>query len=392
MDLEEPATGTDEQMSQVLDSKDHLKEDLADGSGPDGTGDAAQVLDFKDHLKEKRRGRHRKHPVTGYDLQGAIDAVETVRGLASADMDHVLNMLPRAFGIGREIDTNAYRREADALTADKVTWVDKVRNAEAAEGRLQEQVNDLQRGEHDFHEDEIAYQSFLTRAGEFPEEHREAPLLAEEWAAGELDKANDAIAKHDERCGQLKDDLQDYLALKKALGDTSLEAELGALNDTFGAAQSRHALADRAVKDAHTVLERKRREHAAATQAWRKIDLVQRDLSAMFAHQEPYRRIFGDADPETVNPQKALADANAQLRKLEGRAGEATRRKDSIDAARDRRDLYKELFDTVGPETLDTASDLAVIVARLAAENDVVAEEQPFVAALASYRLGGCRA
>jgi hypothetical protein len=387
MVMEESATGTDDQMSQVLDSKDHLKEDVAEGSDPVGTRDAAQVLDLKDHLKEKGRGKHRKHAATGYDLQGALDAVEAVHGLASTDMNDVLSMLPRAFGIGREIDTNAYRREADDLTADKATLVDKVRSAEAAQGHLQEQVNDLQRGEHDFHEDEIAYQNFLTRSGEFSEEHRQAPLLAEEWAAGELDNTNSAIAKHDERCGQLKDNLQDYLALKTALGDTALEAELDALNDTFHAAQSRHVLADRAVKDAHIVLERKRREHSEATQAWRKIDLVHRDLAALSAYEEPYRRIFGDADPETVNPQDALAAANAQLRKLEGQAGEAARLKDSIDGVKDRRDLYKELFDTVAPATLNTTSDLAVFVTRLAAENDIVALEQPFIAALAAYRL-----
>ena len=387
MDLEEPATSTYDQMTQVPDSKDHLKADLAAGSDPDGTGDAAQVPDFKDHLKENGRGKHRKHPVTGYDLPGAIEAVKAVRGLTSADMDDVLSMLPRAFGIGREIDTNAYRREADDLAADKLDWVVKVRDAEAAQRHLQEHVNDLQRGEHDFHEDEIAYQNFRARAREFPEEHREAPVLAEEWAANEADKANDAIAKHDIRCGQLEDGLQDYIALKAALGDTALEAELSSLNSAFAAAQSRHALADRAVKDARAVLERKRREHGTATQAWRKIEQVQRDLAALFAHQELYRRIFGEADPETVNPQKALADANAQLRKLEGQAGEATRRKDSIDAARDRRDLYKYLFGTVAPATLNTGSDLAVIVARLAAENDVVAQEQPFVTALADYRL-----
>jgi hypothetical protein len=387
MDQEEPTTSAANEISQVLDSKDHLKEDLAENSGPDGARDGAQGLDFKDHLKNKGRGRHRKHPVTGYDLQGALEAVNAVRGLAAADMSDVLSMLPRAFGIGGEVDTNSYRREADGLAADKEHWVGKVQNAEADQRRLQQEVNELQRGEHEFHEDEIAYQNFLTRAGEFREEYREAPLLAEKWAVDEVEKANDAIAKHDVRCGQLEDALQDYLALKTALGDTTLEAELGSLNSAFVAAQSRHALADRAVKDAHAMLERKRREHGAATQAWRKIEQVQRDLAALFVHQEPYQRIFGDADPDAVNPQKALADAHVQLRKLEGQAGEATRRKASIDAARNRRDLYKDLFGTVAPATLNTASDLAVIVARLTAENDVVAQEQPFVSALASYRL-----
>lgn len=386
IDLGDPMTGADDQMSQVIDSMDHLKENLADESVLDRAESTAQVSDFKDHLKEKGRGKHRKYPVTGYDLQGAIDTIEAVRGLASGNLDDVLSMLPRAFGIGREIDTNAYRREADALTAERVTWTGKVCDAEAAQVRLQEQVNDLQQGEHDLHEDEIAYQNFRTRGEEYPEEHREAPLLAEEWAASQLDKANDAIAKHDERCGQLKDDFQNYLALRKALGDTSLETELLSFDNAFVAAQSRYSLADSAVKDARVVLERKRREYADAIQAWQKIEVVQRDLARLFEQQEPYRRIFGDADPETVNPQKALTDANAQLRKLEGQAGEATRRKDSIDAALGRRELYKELFDTVAPSTLTPVRDPAVIVERLAAENDVLAVEQPFVSALAAYR------
>lgn len=386
-DLEEPMTGGAEEISQVLELKDHLKEVLADGPNPDSAEDAAQVIDFKDHLKEMGRGKHRKHAAAGYDLLGAIEATEAVRGLSKVNIDAVLSMLPRAFGIGSEIDTNAYRREANDLAADKVDWGGKVSNAEAALAHLQEQVNDLQRSEHDFHEDEIAYQNFLTRAGEFPEEHRDAPLLAEEWAELELGKANDAIAAHDERCGQLKDDFQHYLALKAALSDTSLEAKLGSLNDAFRSAQSRYAVADRAVKDAHAVLERKRKDHKAATQAWQKIDLKQRDLAAMFAHQEPYLRIFGDADPETVNPQKALADANAQLRKLEGLEGEATRRKDSVDASRAQRDLYGELFGTVAPATLDTANDLAALVTRLVAEKDVVAVEDPYIAALTAYRL-----
>lgn len=385
--VRDAAQPQNENVTQVYDFKHHLKESGGKSNVRTGTEKMSQVPDFKDHLKESRRGKHRKHPLVGYDLPGAIEAIDAVRTLSRANVDALLQMLPRAFGIGMQADTNAYRREANKHQSETMRLGAKIRDEELVQSGLREEMVNLQRGEHDFHECEIAYETFSARADEFPDEHRMAPLRAEQWASEKLSETNRSLALHDERVGQLKDVLAHYAEMKTELNGTSLDVALSTLKEAYQTASLRQELAQRDLGEMQATLECKRREQVNATQARQNIELIHRDLAALYAYREPFLDFFGDADPETIDPQLALAQAGIKRGQLDALMAEAKGRKALADSTLTQRQLYQLLFDDSTPDLLNPTGDLASIVADMRTHDNVVVVEMPFVQALGAFHM-----
>lgn len=375
----------DEKVTQVLESKHHLKGSEGKSGISASFENDVQPIDFKHHIKESQQGKHRKHPTAGYDLAGALEAVDAVRALARNDMGDVLAMLPRAFGIGREADTNAYRREANRHTAEMSRLHEQIVTEEGTQNDLREQISNLQRGEQDLHECAAAFQTFKARANEFPEPLKDAPLEAEQWAQQELQVANASLAAHDVRAGQLEAPLTHYREVTAELKGMTLRDALATHTETYMAAQSQQDLTQRQLATEQANLDHRRREHVEATQTRQAIELQYRDLSSLYAHRAQFVEFFGDIDPDLVDPQTSLTNAGVKRRELEGQLAQARARQAKADGSRDHRLLYQTVFGDISPQDLDPVVDHAKIVNELRDHADLVAVEKPFVDALVAF-------
>lgn len=188
--------------SQLIDIKDHLKTSNGFSSSSADIADESQAIENKDHLKKGGRGG-RRYETKFYDLEQARSIVSASANLSGAQTNGLADVLSRAFGITTgEIDTNPYRARLRVLAAELKVQKTRQATAKSDYTHYQEEHERLTAENRETKENQIAYETFASRKGEFPEEFWGSPIAALSWAKDESSRAGNEHTEHIKRSGE----------------------------------------------------------------------------------------------------------------------------------------------------------------------------------------------
>lgn len=105
-------------------------------------------------------------------------------------------------------------------------------------------------------------------------------------------------------------------------------------------------------------------------------------LETLKGFEPGYREIFGNSDPDTLNPQQSLKVANGQLQTASANLSKAKQVRDDIDANASSRKLYLECFGEADPGKVDPSVVLRKINDDVGAQKETLAEYQGLEEAL----------
>lgn len=373
--------------SQVIDFKADLKDSASKIAFVGSTGKQAQVIDNRADLKESARGKHRKYGISCYNLKSAISLVNAAANFSGAHTSGLNDILMRAFGIAEnEIDTNPYRKERHRLSNHLNQAIQLHANAKADRATWQAELERLLKVVREAEENEIAYQGFAARKLEFPEEYREAPLSAKAWAEDARANSQKALAEHIKRAGELKDGFILWNDLKSKHGIVTLPSALDDLINTFQTASAQDMDAKKLLKDA-------RENHKMLTGQFseKNLDLTtlqeqHQTLSGLAAYLPKFREIFGNVEPDILNPQKSLQDENTLLQANGLKLSKSNRCKEDIDALMPSVATFKKIFGESDPSNLNPLKTFTDHLGKIATEQQIMDEHLPYIEALDLFR------
>ncbi|MEQ1741337.1 MAG: hypothetical protein ABL869_02385 [Candidatus Nitrotoga sp.] len=298
--------------SQVIELAQHLKGLNDKSSIQEEVGDSSQLIVNKEHLKHNRGGR--RYALTCYSLNEALVILQAISNLAGAKTEGLGDTLTRAFGIATtELDTNPYRKEKRKLSAEREMFRQAQNIEKANQAHWQAKYEELLSASRETQENQVAYEIFTARNKEFPEEYWQTPLMAQEWTVKARENSQKEHSDHIGRAGTLNNDFTLWKKLKSKHGLITLPSALEDLNSAFGTAREQDQNAKRALTEArgnHRQLSGKFSEKKSRLEA---LDGQHEKLSGLAISMPKFHEIFGEADPESLNPQKALKEANQSL-------------------------------------------------------------------------------
>ena len=202
LDKHIPSTIAD---SQLIDFEGDLKK-IRELNKPEYSSDNnSQVIENKGDLKKDGRGG-RRSMMNCYDLASAIKLISAATNISGAKTDGLGEILTRAFNIAAtELDTNPYRAEKQRLAGELNQATRLQTEAKAEHEHWQKRYEALLKTARETEENQIAYEAFAARKGEFPQELGETPLNAKKWAGQARETAQQALAEHNEKKGQLEE-------------------------------------------------------------------------------------------------------------------------------------------------------------------------------------------
>lgn len=372
-------------IAQPIDLKDDIKLKSVNDHNSGSHDENTQHIDLKDDIKKNGRGGRRKD-VISYDLNGARKAIDAIRNLSNANIEGLDDILTRAFGIAmEEIDTNPYRREQNRLLKEigatkkalSVAESDEKKWAGIHEALMEERTN--------AETNQIAFETFRARANEFLLEHVNDPLAAKKWAEEQLALARQALEAHHQKVVDLTARYEKWCDLYKQHMGASLQGILDDLVTCFDEATNAHNTAEIAIKTART-----RRSDLDVTHKIKNKELTtltqRRDLLKSLSNKIPdFIRLFGDVDPERLNPGEDLQNANNSLRVNVGKLQKAVTEKQNFEEMMPAVKLFREIFISANPDNLDPTQDLRYHNEKIGVENDIINDHQPFVEAIALF-------
>lgn len=346
-----------------------------------------QHNDNKDVLKKDGRGG-RRYGTTMYALPDALLAIEAIANLAGAHTGGVGDILTRAFGIAiDEIDTNPYRREQRRLLKKIEVTTLALATAEADEKKWAGIHEALMEERTNAETNQIAYETFRARAkaNEFLPEHVNDPLAAKKWADEQLVLARRALDEHHEKVVTLTVQYENWCTLNERHMGAALQGILDRLVDRFKEATNARNAADAALKAART-----RRSNLDTTHKGKNKELAtltqRRDRLESLASKMPdFVNIFGEADPETLDPGKDLQAGNEAMREKAAALQKALAEKQAFQTLKPGVKLFREIFGSADPASLDPAGELRDHNEKIGVENEILAEHQPLVEALSLF-------
>lgn len=377
---------TDEGLSMIMGIETkRLNEEARDKNFLSVVADS-QLIDFKFDFKKDGRGG-RRPMMNCYNLDSVIKLISAVANISVATIEDLEDILTRAFGVAMtELDTNPYRAEQRKLTGEQNQVAQLHNQATAEHDRWQKQYEELLKTVRETKENQIAYETFAARKEEFPKEHWEVPLTAKQWAEQAREKAQQALNEHNEKKGKLEDGFRLWKRLKDQHDIISLPSALDDLIDTFKAVSEQDHKAKESLSEARAKHKQLSEQYSKENSTLTKLQEQHQVLSRLAAFLPKFREIFGDVAPDTLNPQKSLQDDNNLLQNKNQELDKANRRKSEIDALIPNVAIFQKLFGDVDPSTLNPVKALTDHNTKIAAEQQIMVEHQPYIAALNKFR------
>lgn len=372
--------------SQLIDIKDHLKTSNGFSSSSADIADELQAIENKDHLKKGGRGG-RRYETKFYDLEQARSIVSALANLSGAQTSGLADVLSRAFGITTgEIDTNPYRARLRVLAAELKAQKTRQATAKSDYTHYQEEHERLTAENRETKENQIAYETFASRKGEFPEEFWGSPIAALSWAKDESSKAGNEHTEHIKRSGECQAGYSAWKALTAAHGLTPLTEAHDALVRQHADATNTDQSARLALGNAKAELRKKQTEQKTEEEKFKGAEQRLNRLNELAASLPAFRDFFGDADPASLDPNAEMQSQQDARSKNQSLLQSASSKKQELSDLRSKSRLFLEIFGDVDPMPLDPAKDLQNHREALAIEDGTVAEHLPYTEALSYFR------
>lgn len=372
--------------SQLIDIKDHLKTSNGFSSSSADIADESQAIENKDHLKKGGRGG-RRYETKFYDLEQARSIVSASANLSGAQTNGLADVLSRAFGITTgEIDTNPYRARLRVLAAELKVQKTRQATAKSDYTHYQEEHERLTAENRETKENQIAYETFASRKGEFPEEFWGSPIAALSWAKDESSKAGNEHTEHIKRSGECQAGYSAWKALTAAHGLTPLTEAHDALVRQHADATNTDQSARLALGNAKAELRKKQTEQKTEEEKFKVAEQRLNRLNELAASLPAFRDFFGDADPASLDPNAEMQSQQDARSKNQSLLQSASSKKQELSDLRSKSRLFLEIFGDVDPVPLDPAKDLQNHREALAIEDGTVAEHLPYTEALSYFR------
>lgn len=372
--------------SQLIDIKDHLKTSNGFSSSSADIADELQAIENKDHLKKGGRGG-RRYETKFYDLEQARSIVSALANLSGAQTSGLADVLSRAFGITTgEIDTNPYRARLRVLAAELKAQKTRQATAKSDYTHYQEEHERLTAENRETKENQIAYETFASRKGEFPEEFWGSPIAALSWAKDESSKAGNEHTEHIKRSGECQAGYSAWKALTAAHGLTPLTEAHDALVRQHADATNTDQSARLALGNAKAELRKKQTEQKTKEEKFKVAEQRLNRLNELAASLPAFRDFFGDADPASLDPNAEMQSQQDARSKNQSLLQSASSKKQELSDLRSKSRLFLEIFGDVDPMPLDPAKDLQNHREALAIEDGTVAEHLPYTEALSYFR------
>lgn len=372
--------------SQLIDIKDHLKTSNGFSSSSADIADESQAIENKDHLKKGGRGG-RRYETKFYDLEQARSIVSASANLSGAQTIGLADVLSRAFGITTgEIDTNPYRARLRVLAAELKAQKTRQATAKSDYTHYQEEHERLTAENRETKENQIAYETFASRKGEFPEEFWGSPIAALSWAKDESSRAGNEHTEHIKRSGECQAGYSAWEALTAAHGLTPLTEAHDALVRQHADATNTDQSARLALGNAKAELRKKQTEQKTEEEKFKVAEQRLNRLNELAASLPAFRDFFGDADPASLDPNAEMQSQQDARSKNQSLLQSASSKKQELSDLRSKSRLFLEIFGDVDPVPLDPAKDLQNHREVLAIEDGTVAENLPYTEALSYFR------
>lgn len=366
---------------QVID----LLGDLKDSSLeiPDGSSAALEgyVVENKDDLKESKRGRHSKYASSGYTLTDA-KAI-----LPAGDALNLADVLTRAFGVVIDtIDTNPYRKTQRELSVELKCATTEHDSADGEAKHWTQTYEALVDESREVEENQVAYETFAARAGQFPPAHRNAPRAAKEWARAQLAADQNAVSDLNEKVVALAGKFETWTAASARYAGQPLPDALDILIGRHEEAVAAGNAAREAMAEACNRRDQLRPRHKAESDALKAAEATHQRLTGLAETLPTFRTLFGDVDPLQQNPQAELATANREYQDASDRLNAAILAHDKLDGFKPVVKVFLEVFGDAAPATLSPVQDLLNQNSMIATEEAIMADHQLYVEALSQFR------
>ena len=367
--------------SQVIEINCHLKESSEVGSELEEVQQASQDIENNRHLKESKRGQHRKYAINGYTLADAKAM------LPAGDSLNLTDLLTRAFGIVIDtIDTNPYRKTQRELSSElgRVTADHEIADSEVR--RWSQTYEALVDESRETEENQVAYETFAARAGQFLPEYRNSPRAAKEWARAQLVSDQEAVSNHNEKMISLAGKFETWKAASAKYTGQPLPDALAILVDRHDEAIAAGNAAREAMDRACNRRDELRPRHKTASDALKTADATHQRLAGLAEVLPAFRTLFGDVDPLQQNPQAELATANREHQGASERLNAAITARDKLDGLKPMVKVFLEVFGNAAPNALFPVKDLLDQQSKISTEETIMTDHQPYVEALSQFQ------
>lgn len=372
--------------SEVIDYKHHIKTSDVAFTEIRSEENATQPFDYKHHIKKDARGG-RRSAIKGYGLETALDIVSSVQTLQGSTTDSLDDILVRAFGIARsDFDTNPYRREIMRLKPELENARRQTTDAEQRQKRWQGELERILSAEREAEANQVCYEQFAARKNEFPEEFWQKPLQAREWAEKVLRQIQEDLSLYDIRVGTLKEIYEVWSDLVAKHGENGLSGALQTLNQAFTDASRRQQLSESALKDALAAEKKMAEEVQAGEICLGKLNREHERFIALAGHWPKFMEIFGDVDPEKLDPRREEQDLNKEFRAKERELGEAESTLSTMTDLLRAVSTFSEIFGAADPDTLDPLGNLDAHNEKIGIERGILADHGPGAEALLLFQ------
>ncbi|MCL4470099.1 MAG: hypothetical protein M1547_02955 [Gammaproteobacteria bacterium] len=372
--------------SEVIEIEEHLKISGEDYPPTKSAEEILQPIDNKRHLKKDGRGG-RRYETKFYDLDQALSIVPASANLTGAKTAGLDDVLTRAFGIAAsEIDTNPYRARLRTLAAEMKGQKKHQVEAKSDFVHFHAEHERLTAQNREAKENQIAYETFAARKGEFPKQYWASPVATREWANEAAKQAEADRTGHIKRSSECQAGFALWQRLTKA-------QDLIPLNEVRDALVQRHTNASRTDEEAYRNLEQansslreKRGELGRESEKLVRAEKHMNKLDELAASMPTFREIFGDADPANLNPQGEMQSLQGALSQNQRLLENAYANKQELADLQPKVRSFLDLFGDVDPVSLNPSKDLQDHLQAITIEDSLVSEHQPFIEALAYFR------
>lgn len=372
--------------TQLVELADVLKSLRGEAVRDPDVRESVQPIVNKDVLKKEARGG-RRHSVICYNLDTALSLVSATANLSGSKTSGLEDVLKRSFGIAAdEIDTNPYRARLRVLAAELKAQKARQTKAKSEYAKFQDEHQNLTAQSREAKENEIAYQDFAARKKEFPEEHRESPIAAREWAKKAATATEGERTAHIKRSSECQAGYSQWKKLTSAHGLTPLKGALDTLVQQHSDGTTKEEGARLALEQANTNLRGKRK--ALETESG-KLTGAQNHLArldGLAASMSSFREIFGDADPTILNPQAEVQSLQHDGSNHQSLLENAYAKKQELDDLHPKIRSFRKIFGEVDPASLNPSKELQDHLLTIAIEDGTVAEHQPLTEAISYFR------
>lgn len=294
----------------------------------------SQVIDFAcDFVISGTGNQGGGHSRKGYPRDSALAIPEAVAGIAGAQTAGLKEVLQIAFDIAeQQIDSNPASQQVRQLRVRAKELKKNQTDAQTQAADLQSIINGLELQIKDRQENQGAWEDFVKIGHVLPEEHRSDPNAAKTWIGEQQAELQNTLAERNVRRGRLASAWETYTAVLEHYGLEGLQGAKDRYDDLQ--AQKTH-IQEEAARIGKSIAETGRSLTVLGNQhrpLWEQVSKASSQLAQFDHHAQSralYERLFGTADPMTLDPLRDLSKASTvtnkkrlEIRMLEDEASE----------------------------------------------------------------------